>query len=214
VKAQPKRHVKPNKTAFGPNEIAEIHVNQTTPQTVIVRYGDYRTESDICSTGKGTCCADPGSSQAPSDEDTTESDTNWTPNGTHVVYQKQEDHKGIPWWMEFNSRAIALHEYSPVDGTPLSHGCVRLNSSFAKKIYPAVVQGATRVFVKGTPRPRCNHGPLQTEWEHDFSGAVAKDGDAELIKHMHKALGFGKKYDEAMAKKVIPRCPARGRGRP
>jgi hypothetical protein len=212
VKSQPKQHAKRGKGVFAPNEIAEIQVNQTTPQTVIVRYGDNRTESDICSTGKGTCCVQPGTSQAPSDADTIEEDTNWTPNGPHVVREKVEDHKGISWWMEINkARAIALHEYSPVDGTPLSHGCIRLHSSFAKKIYPAVVEGATRVFIKGTPRPRCNHGPLQTEWEHDFSGAVAKDGDPELIKHMHKTFGWGKKYDDAMAKKVIPSCPARGR---
>lgn len=213
VKAQPKQRAKRTGGVFGPNEIAEIHVNQDTPQTVIVRYGDNHTESDICSTGKGTCCVQPGSNQGPSKADTTEDKTNWTPNGPHVVYKKETPHGPgkIPFWMEFNARAIALHEYSPVDGTPLSHGCVRLRSSFAKKIYPAVVEHATRVFVEGTPRPRCNHETLRTEWEHDFSGAVVKDGDKELIAHMHKALGDGKKYDEAIAKKIIPNCPARGR---
>jgi hypothetical protein len=198
---------------FGPKQIAEIRVNQDTPQTVIVRYGDGHTESDICSTGKGTCCVQPGTDQAPSDGNTREEDSNWTPNGWHVVYRKVDRHgkAKIPWWMEFNTRAIALHEYHPVDGTPLSHGCVRLNASFAKKIYPAVVEHATRVLVHGTPRPRCNHGTLQSEWADDFSGAAKPDGDSELIKHMEKALGKGKKFDEAMKKKVIPNCPSRGR---
>jgi lipoprotein-anchoring transpeptidase ErfK/SrfK len=212
VKAQPKRHVRPDKKTFAPNQIAEIHVNQTTPQTVIVRYGDNRTASDICSAGKGTCCVEPGSNQGPSEGATREPDSNWTPVGPHIVYKKQEKHGDIPWWMEFNTRAIALHEYSPVDGTPLSHGCVRLNASFAKKIFPDVVEHQTRVFVKDAPRPRCNHGPLQHEWEKDFAGAASKDGDPELIKHMHKALGTGKRFDEAMARKVIPTCPSRGRG--
>jgi hypothetical protein len=198
--------------------VTEVEVNQATPQTVVAKYSDGHSEGDICSTGKGTCCVEPGSDTGPTIGQTQQNDSNWTPVGPHTVYKKQETHGAIKWWMEFNTRAIALHQYSPVDGTPLSHGCVRLNASFAERLYAGVRERVTRVIVKNVPRPRCDHGPLQTEWKHDFSGASVDDGEKvsketrELINHMRMALG-AKQYKERLAAGTIPRC-ASPSGRP
>jgi hypothetical protein len=201
----------------GAARIVEVIVNQTTPQTVVARFDDGHTEGDICSSGKGTCCVDPGSEQAPSFADTQRTDSNWTPSGEHTIYKKEPVHGHINWWMQFNARGIALHEYSPVDGTPLSHGCVRLNPEFAKRIYPAVIEHVTKVIVRGTPRPRCNHDALKSEWEHDFAGAAVADGEPisaetrELINHMKLSLtGRGATYKERLGKQEIPRCPTPG----
>ena len=200
--------------------ITNIDVNQETPQVVTLTWSDGRTEASTCSTGKGTCVVPPGSSAGPSDAETTQVDTNWTPNGPHRVQFKQPDHGGIKWWTQFNSRAIALHEYTPVDGTPLSHGCVRLNGSFAERIFRGALSElevgrarATTVRVHGTPRPRSNHGPVVTEWEHDFSqgsGPPRDGGDRELRKHLRVSFGGARINDAELnrriAAKVIPTC--------
>jgi hypothetical protein len=200
-------------TSRGADRIVQVVVTQTTPQTVVAHFGDGHTEGDICSSGKGTCCVEPGSDQSPSVADTRRNDSNWTPVGEHTVYFKEPLHGHINWWMQFNTRAIALHEYAPVDGTPLSHGCVRLNPKFAKRIYPAVMEHVTKVVVKDVPRPRCNHAALKTEWEQDFMEAAVDDGERpspetlELIKHMKLSLGAGATFKDRLRTQAIPRCP-------
>jgi hypothetical protein len=196
--------------------ITEIVVNQDTPQVVTVRYRDGRVESNTCSAGKGTCCVDPGERGGPSVGATQVEDSNWTPVGTHRVQFTRADHDGIKWWTQFNSRAIALHEYAPVDGTPLSHGCVRLHGAFARRIFEGARPTQTIVRVVGTPRPRCDHGALKDEWEKDFSAASStpKDGEAKALRR-HLRLAFGnpsdKVLDQRIAEGKVPRC---GGGRP
>jgi len=192
--------------------ITEIVVNQDTPQVVTVHYSDGRVEANTCSAGKGTCCIEPGTHGGPSPADTQVEDSNWTPLGTHVVQFTQADHGGISWWTQFNSRAIALHEYSPVDGTPLSHGCVRLHGDFARRIFEGARKGHTIVRVTGTPRPRCDHGALKTEWEHDFSmgSGTPRDGETRALR-AHLRVAFGHPSDKVLDQKIsegnIPRCP-------
>ena len=187
--------------------IVEIVVNQDTPQFVTIRYSDGRIEASQCSTGKGTCCVEPGSGTGPSASQTQVNDSNWTPVGTHTVQFTQPMHGEIPWWTQFNSRAIALHEYSPVDGTPISHGCVRLSGRFAKKIHEGVVPRRTVVRVTGSPRPRCDHPALIHEWEKDFAGGSAADGDRELRRHLEVSFGErGAALDRKLSAGVIPRC--------
>jgi hypothetical protein len=199
--------------------ITDVDVNQETPQTVTLTYSDGRTESGVCSTGKGTCAV-PAGGNGPTDAQTQQTDSNWTPNGTHRVQFKVEDHDGIKWWTQFNSRAIALHQYSPVDGTPLSHGCVRLHGGFAERIFRGALSEqevgsarATRVRVHGTPQPRTSHSALVTEWEHDFSqgaGVPRDGGDRELRKHLRLAFGGPRisdaELDRRIAAGVIPTC--------
>ena len=212
-------HLRPGNEAAPPRDaggrrprITEIVVNQDTPQFVTVRYDDGRIEASQCSTGKGTCCVEPGTDTGPSAAQTQVNDSNWTPVGNHVVQFSHPMHGEIPWWTQFHSRAIALHEYAPVDGTPISHGCVRLSGAFAKRIHEGVVPRRTVVRVVGSPRPRCDHPALVHEWEKDFAGGAAADGDRELRRHLEVSFGTrGAALDRQLAAAVVPRCGG-GRG--
>lgn len=153
-----------------------IVVNQESPQRVSVFWnysGDM--ESDICSTGKGTCCIDAATS---ADDDlvgaqrkgSTTSGSHWTPIGVKPVQSISnlgpDDERR--YWTEFDSpRSIALHAYNTVDGTPLSHGCVRMNVDLARTIYCGSIAGRTQVEVRGFARPQCSNTNLQNEWTLD-----------------------------------------------
>jgi hypothetical protein len=153
--------------------------------------------------------------------------TNCTPiTKGKLITSKTFDHGGISYWSEFDhDRAIALHEYSPVDGTPLSHGCVRLNTAMAKKIFCASRINATTVVVKGFARPKCDWPALQEEWagpHGDFqtAGTDIKDGDkSETARQVREARremtsAFGKSHTPAEYRALtaadIPRCKGKG----
>jgi hypothetical protein len=196
--------------------IDRVEVDQDTPQTVTLRYADGRVDGDLCSTGKGTCCVDPGTAGGPSKAQTNVTDSNWTPDGTRTVELKHAVHpkSGIRWWTQFNgARGIALHEYAPVDGTPLSHGCVRLHAAFAERLYNGARKGHTVVKVTGTPRPRCDHSTLFAAWQGDFSDARADDGDAATDIRNHLRLAYGGVNDAELTRRIaardIPRCGRR-----
>jgi hypothetical protein len=194
-----------------------LDVNQDTPQTVTARYADGRIEGDICSAGKGTCCVEPGARGGPTPGQMTVDQSNWTPHQTRKrVERKFETHpkSGIAWWTEFNgARHIALHEYAPVDGTPLSHGCVRLHAGIAKRINRGTRIGHTVVNVTGTPRPRCDHGPLLEEWQKDFRNVSSDDGEVSRDVRQHLKVAYGGASDAELARRVaardIPRCGRR-----
>jgi len=160
--------------------IREIVVDQSTTQTVTVHWSDGRTETDIASTGKGQCCVEPGA-DGPTAGQTQVSGSAWTPVGRFPVAKKiPVTGGGVRLWTEFvDPRDIALHEYFPVDGTPLSHGCVRLNEPMARTIYDGSVVNRTVVVVQNTPRPRCDHPLLQREWGGDFAQAGRRPPDGE-----------------------------------
>ncbi len=117
------------------------------------------------------------------------------------------------------ARAIALHEYSPIDGTPLSHGCVRLHTAMAKKIFCGVRQNQTWVKVLGFARPKCDNANLQAEWLGDFrtAGMAKSDGlttageIAEARRELNAA--FGRTLTVAEINKFtaadIPRCKSK-----
>jgi hypothetical protein len=165
--------------------IDRIVVDQETTQTVTVHYRDGGSESDICSTGKGQCCVDaatPGAA-ACTESESRRGGTSCTPVGVHTVQFKiPETGGGVRLWTEFvDSRDIALHEYTPVDGTPLSHGCVRLNRPMAQKIYEGAVPRRTKVEIRGLARPRCDYPMLQREWAGDFKTAGSTPPDGEPV---------------------------------
>jgi hypothetical protein len=164
--------------------IARVLIYQSTPQTVTAEWTDGRRRSDLCSTGKGQCCVEaddprPGWTEAESQV----SGSNRTPTGRRPVSNEPErDHRGIAYWTEFHTpRAVALHQYSPVDGTPLSHGCVRLNEDMARHIFEGARRARTVVEVIGTPRPRCDHPLLRREWANDFATAGTAPPDGETV---------------------------------
>jgi hypothetical protein len=136
----------------------------------------------------------------------------------YPVKHRVRDHSGIQFWTEFvPERGIALHQYSPVDGTPLSHGCVRLNEAMAKKIFCGVRQNRTWVQVEGFARPQCDHENLRTEWLGDFAmgGLDASKADGDDRKHIlqtRKELNaaFGRTLSvseiQSLTEADIPRC--------
>jgi hypothetical protein len=150
--------------------------------------------------------------------------SNCTPITQHKGFPVQNrvlDHKGVHYWTEFEpARAIALHQYDDqgtVDGTPLSHGCVRLHEAMARKIFCNVRQNATWVQVQGFARPKCDTASLQTVWEGDFAvGGMdlsKADGDERAeIREIRRELNaaFGRTLTVAEIQKLtaddIPRC--------
>lgn len=173
--------------------IKQVVVEQTEPQKVSWTYNDGHTEQSAdgkaneskCSTGKGHCCFDAtsgasagGACSAPRSNQV---GNNCTPVGDFTVTLKRE--KGdIPFWTQFHdAKAVALHEYWPVDGTPLSHGCVRLQSKDAELIFRGAVVGVTKVKVQNLARPRCENTTLQAEWQGDYNTAGSKPRDGSSI---------------------------------
>jgi lipoprotein-anchoring transpeptidase ErfK/SrfK len=75
-----------------------------------------------------------------------------TPTGIFSVLDKQPmyrskkyDNAPMPWMQRIDQYGIALHAgYNP--GIPASHGCVRLPSAFAKKLY-SVTDVGTPVYI-------------------------------------------------------------------
>jgi hypothetical protein len=205
--------------------IDKVIVNQEMPQTVTLHWSDGGTDSDQCSSGKGHCCVDDKnpSGVACTAAGSQRDGSNCTPITQRMGFQVKNrvlDHKGINFWTEFvPDRAIALHEYSPIDGTPLSHGCVRLHTDIAKKLFSNVRQDQTWVQVQGFARPRCSNSTLQKEWLGDFAvGGMdlsKADGDMkgeiqEIRKELSAAFGRTLTVDEIqkLTAADIPRCSA------
>jgi hypothetical protein len=202
--------------------IKTVTVNQEGSETATIEWSDGSTESDQCSSGKGHCCVDSSNASgvACTVEGSHADGSNCTPitqRQGYPVKNRVLDHSGVNFWTEFvPDRAIALHEYSPIDGTPLSHGCVRLHTEMAKKIFCGVRQNQTWVKVLGFARPKCDNTTLQNEWLSDFStaGMAKPDGIttageiAEARKEMNAAFGRTVKPDEfaKMTAADIPRC--------
>lgn len=167
--------------------ITEVRVNQNTSQSVKATFSDGSTAGDKCSTGKGHCCFDETSGTAEggacSEARSNQVGNNCTPVGTSFkVTTKLPKNGDIEFWTQFHdAKSVALHAYSPVDGTPLSHGCVRLHRPMAKTIFDGAREGITRVIVEGESRPKCNYAPLQAEWEGDFRSAGTKPPDGQTV---------------------------------
>jgi L,D-transpeptidase catalytic domain len=160
--------------------VRQVHVDLNRPQRVSLDWqGTPPTDARSnfrCSTGKGygdpddpvgictRACCTPGVNPCESPYDQKRSTGSCcTPIGDFVIQSKERDHAveggTISFWMYFyRNRGIALHEYSPVDGTPLSHGCVRLDSVNAEMLFNHSYVGATQVTVAGTATPACPAG--------------------------------------------------------
>jgi hypothetical protein len=202
--------------------IKTVTVNQEGSQTVNIEWSDRGTDSDQCSAGKGHCCVDSSNATGVAcTAGASQTDgSNCTPITQRAGYPVQNrvlDHGGINFWTEFvPDRAIALHEYRPIDGTPLSHGCVRLHTDMAKKVFCGVRQNQTWVKVLGFARPQCDNKTLQAEWMRDFAtaGMAKPDGVttaaeiAETRRELNAAFGRTLTADEInkLTEKDIPRC--------
>ncbi len=151
--------------------ITSIQVEQEQPQSVTVFWSDGSIDSGECSTGKGLCCVPPGTDGvACSTAGSRVLNSHCTPiteSAGRTIAQHLRTGAGNNFWTEFDDgRDIALHQFSPVDGTPLSHGCVRMHEPMARKIWCGVTP-QTRVHVRGFARPSCDWPTLQQEWAGD-----------------------------------------------
>jgi hypothetical protein len=171
-----------------PAFIKDLVVDQNQPQTVQATFSDGRVETDECSTGKGHCCFDEMAGTAEggacSAARSNQIGNNCTPVGTFTVTAKiPVTEGGIKFWTQFHdAKSVALHDYDPrVDGTPLSHGCVRLHGPMAETIFNGARTGVTRVRVQGLAVPLCNDSALQKEWAGDFTDAGSKPPDGQII---------------------------------
>jgi hypothetical protein len=178
----------------------------------------FASGSARCSAGKGHCCVEDAAVPACTTRGSQASGSGYTPEGDFQIQRSFRLPAGDirEFWMEFvSARQIALHAYSPVDGTPLSHGCVRLDSPTAQTLFQGVRRG-TAVHVIGVPSPLCSHGALRQEWEGDFTEAEVNDG--ETVRAFMRAYGVdragvpgvvasaGSPRTQAGVAARIPRC--------
>jgi hypothetical protein len=163
--------------------ITDVLVDQNSKQRVTANFSDGTSASDECSTGKGHCCFDKTSGTAEggacSAARSTQINNNCTPIGTFTVTgQLPVTPGGVELWTQFHdAKQVALHKYSPVDGTPLSHGCVRMHEPMARTIFDHARVGVTKVKVQGLAKPDCESAALQAEWEGDYWDAGKKPPD-------------------------------------
>jgi hypothetical protein len=180
-----------------PRFITEVRVNQNTSQRVRAIFNDGSVEEGECSTGKGHCCFDDFAGAAEggacSAMRSNQVGNNCTPVGEfRVTLKLPQTSGGVKLWTQFHdAKSVALHEYKPVDGTPLSHGCVRMHPAMAQTIFDGARVGVTRVKVEGLAKPLCADKAVQNEWEGDFLLAGSKPPDGETIdpftgKHLTK----------------------------
>lgn len=85
---------------------------------------------------------------------------NETPTGVFAILQKSRHHRSnlynnapMPFMQRLTWDGIALHA-GRIPGYPASHGCVRLPTAFAEKLFEATENGMTVVIADDT-----SHGP-------------------------------------------------------
>ena len=80
-----------------------------------------------------------------------------TPTGIFEVLGKDRDYRSkkfdnapMPFAQRIDDYGIAMHGGEPVPGYPASHGCIRLPTKFAAKLFAATEMG-TPVYIGGYP---------------------------------------------------------------
>ena len=80
-----------------------------------------------------------------------------TPTGIFEVLGKNRDYRSkkfdnapMPFAQRIDDYGIALHGGEPIPGYPASHGCIRLPTKFAAKLF-AATQVGTPVYIGGYP---------------------------------------------------------------
>jgi hypothetical protein len=80
-----------------------------------------------------------------------------TPTGIFEVLGKDRDYRSrkfdnapMPFAQRIDEYGIALHGGEPIPGYPASHGCIRLPTKFAAKLF-AATQVGTPVYIGGYP---------------------------------------------------------------
>ena len=80
-----------------------------------------------------------------------------TPTGIFHVLERHEayrskkyDNANMPYMQRIDDYGIAMHGGQPLPGYPASHGCIRLPTKFAAKLFAATEMGTT-VIIGGYP---------------------------------------------------------------
>jgi hypothetical protein len=80
-----------------------------------------------------------------------------TPTGIFTVLGKDRDYRSkkfdnapMPFAQRIDEYGIAMHGGEPIPGYPASHGCIRLPTKFAAKLFSATEIG-TKVYIGGYP---------------------------------------------------------------
>lgn len=206
--------------------IRKVVVEQETPQSITLHWSDGTLETAGCSTGKGHCCVDTPDGVTCDRERSRTTGSNCTPISSGAEFpisDRRREHNTWQFWNTFvPSRGIALHEYPVVDGTPLSHGCVRLPLNTARHIFCGERQNQTMVEVRGFVRPRCDHDQLKEEWRSDISNSSLPGSDGEEYRGIVRD-GYGRELSGTERAELLagtsnlsfpPRCPSGRIGAP
>jgi pyrrolidone-carboxylate peptidase len=179
--------------------LKKVVVEQESSQFVTLHWSDGSLETAGCSTGKGHCCSDTSDGVVCDRSRSRTTGSNCTPitNGAeYSITDRHLQHNGWNYWNTFvPGRGIALHEYPVVDGTPLSHGCVRLPIDTARHIFCGARQNATKVEVRGYARPDCKHPQLKEEWRKDIGNATLPGSDGEEYRTIVRD-GYGRDLND------------------
>lgn len=199
--------------------IERIVIDQETPQSVTLHWSDASQESFQCSTGKGHCCVDPTEPDVVgcSVPESRRNGSNCTPimgAPGYLVLNRYLSRNGWLFWTDIvPSRGIGMHQYPVHDGTPLSHGCVRMAEASAKRIFCGVRRNRTRVEITNFARPLCNHPQLIAEWQDDLTfAATPTDGEPPDVRRgileTRRTLREAFRVDDAGLAPILATPPA------
>jgi hypothetical protein len=166
VQLRPAPYIKKVTVHLAPPQEAELEWQGTPPAdavgkdtfTVSTGKGYGNPDDDPPGTCTRKCCKNPDTQCAPPWNQPEKVGSCCTYFGSAFWTGKpQADHGGIHWWTPiqpfYSSRAIALHQYSPVTGQPIGHGCVRMDEDNAKRIFDFSNGRKTNVTIDGRAAP-------------------------------------------------------------
>lgn len=136
-------------------KIRHIDVDQDS-QTMLMTFSDGQKHPHTVSTGRGEC----GTAGDPCK---TQKEHHCTPNGTFLIVSRGDENTAnsrgdaMAWFVALDipgRKGIGIHNSQLVDGTPRSHGCVRVgkkaaDKAFAKMINEHVIVKKTDVTISG-----------------------------------------------------------------
>jgi lipoprotein-anchoring transpeptidase ErfK/SrfK len=141
-------------------KIKHIDVDQAS-QRMVMTFIDGQSSSRVVSTGRGEC----GTAGDPCK---TQKEHHCTPNGTFTIVSRgnanTKNSKGdaMAWFVGMNvpgRQGIGIHNSQIADGSPRSHGCVRVGKGteaekFAKMVNEHVIVGKTDVTISGKAKTK------------------------------------------------------------
>jgi hypothetical protein len=169
---KPKSSAKKAPPKAKPRLITEIDVDLGA-QKLTLRWNDGASESHRVSTGRG--CPNTTGNPCPGRYCTPTGD--WTAGDTYGADKTNSDGDAIAWFVRVVG-GIGIHNSQFADGTPRSHGCIRVGDrepedmDFAKKINKHVTT-STKIHVSGTAPTKPWHMSKENMAKFHFDGCPA-----------------------------------------